>query len=334
MTFRPKPTRRSALLWLSALPFGMAGCGGGSTGPAPADEAPGAGAAPRSYRFGCTIPTFSHPFFVAMKEGLEQQAAETGSTINIVDGKDDSQVQLNAIDGFLVQKVDAVILCPTESETLTPGVQAAVRAGVPVITVNRTVNDAEVVTYVGADDQEGGRLQGEELKKARPEGAKIILLQGVIGSSPQRMREAGLEEAIAGQSGFKIIQKEPYKFQRTLAVTAMETLLSKYPKGEVDAIVAQSDDGALAAVDVCGQRGRSELLIIGFNGESDAFKAIKAGKMHATILQDARTQGIEAVKAAAAHLSGEKVQNPQITPLYTITRENIDQYQPAWESQT
>lgn len=326
-----RPDRRQALLWLAALPLGAAGCGGQKTDPG-APVATGGGAPDRQFHLGCTIPTYGHPFFVAMKDGIEAEAASQGARLTMVDGKDDAQAQLNAIDTFIVQKVDAIILCPTESETLEPGVESANQAGIPVVTVNRTVAGGEVVTYVGADDRQGGRLQGEALIKARPAGAKIILLQGVIGSSPQRERQAGLEEALAGRSEFSIIQREPYKFQRTLAVNAMETLLSKYPKGSVDAIVAQSDDGALAAVDVCGQRGRDELIIIGFNGESDAFDAVKAGDMYATILQDARTQGLEAVKAALAHLNGGTVENPQITPLYTVTKENIDQYEPAWQS--
>ena len=112
----------------------------------------------------------------------------------------------------------------------------------------------------------------------------------------------------------------------------METALLQHPKGSIDAVVAQSDDGALAAADVCGQKGRTELKIIGFNGESDAFDYIRAGKMHATILQDAETQGREAVKATQAHLRGETVKNPMITPLYTVTKENIDQHKPAWQS--
>ncbi|HEU4754796.1 MAG TPA: substrate-binding domain-containing protein, partial [Armatimonadota bacterium] len=98
------------------------------------------------------------------------------------------------------------------------------------------------------------------------------------------------------------------------------------------AIVAQSDDGALAAADVCAQQGRPEIKIIGFNGESDAFDGIRAGRIYATVLQDAETQGREAVKATLKHLAGEQVRNPQITPLYLVTRENLDQYKPAWQS--
>ena len=286
----------------------------------------------RNVKLGATIPTFNHPFFVAMKKGLDEEAAAAGAQINVVDGANDSQKQLSAIDNFAVQKVNAIILCPTETETLVPGVQKANSASIPVITVNRTVAGGDVVTYVGADDTEGGRMQGKALMEALPKGGNIVLLQGVLGSSPQRNREAGLEEALKGHPEYRIVHKVGYDFDRTKGVDRMTTVLLQFPKGKIDAVVAQSDDGALAAADVAGRQGRTELTIIGFNGESDAFDYIKDGKIYATILQDAETQGREAVKATLQHLQGQSVKNPLITPLYTITRKNIDEHKPAWES--
>ena len=150
----------------------------------------------KSYRLGCTIPTFNHPFFVAMKKGLDEEAASAGATINVVDGKNDAQAQLTAIDSFVVQKVDAIVLCPTETETLGPGVEKANGANIPVITVNRIVDKGKVVTYVGADDVEGGRLQGKALMEALPKGGKILLMQGILGSSPQRDRERSEERRV------------------------------------------------------------------------------------------------------------------------------------------
>ncbi len=326
------------LLGLAGAAFSLSACGGDGSGSAPTPPAGGAAptgsasSAGKAYKIGCTIPTFNHPFFVAMKEGLEQQAKEAGSTINVVDGNNDANRQVSAIDDFIVQKVDAIILCPTETKSLISAVEKAHQAGIPVITVNRLVDSPNVVTYVGADDREGGMMQGQALMELLPKGANIVLMEGIIGSSPQRDREAGLEEALKGHATYKIISKQPYDFERTKGITVVETILTQMPKGKIDAIVGQSDDGALAAADVCAQKGRTEIKIIGFNGESDAFDRIKEGKIHATILQDAKTQGVESVKATLKHLGGEKVENPQITPLYIINKDNIDKHSPAWQS--
>ena len=327
-------TRRGLLvLGLGAVAGAVAGCGGsGESGGSPSGGGASTPAGAKKHVLGCTIPTFDHPFFVAMKKGLEEEAAAAGAEINVVDGKNDPQTQLSAIDTMAVKQVSALILCPTETTTLVPGVEKMNQSNIPVITVNRRVDGGDVVTYVGADDKDGGKQQGQALMEALPNGGKIILLQGVMGSSPQRDREAGLMEALQGHSQYEIVQRSPYDFDRTKGVSAMETALLKFKKGEVDAVIAQSDDGALAAADVAERLGRSELKIIGFNGESDAFEYIKAGKIYATILQDAETQGREAVKATLKKLNGETVDKEQITPLYTVTQKNISEYKPAWES--
>jgi ribose transport system substrate-binding protein len=336
------PLRRSwpAIAALVFCALGLSACSpspptpavsSGNTAAAPVSPGTPASAG-KTFRLGCTIPTFGHPFFVAMKKGLDEQAAGDGAGISIVDGEDQTSKQVTAIDNFLVQKVDAIILCPTESKNLVNSVKKANGENVPVITVNRTVDSGKVVTYVGADDTEGGRLQGKALLQALPKGGSIILLQGVLGSSPQRNREAGLEEALNGHPEYQIVQKIPTNFKRNEGIKAMDRVLVQYSKGKINAVVAQSDDGAIAAAKVCGEKGRTEITIVGFNGESDAFALIKAGKVYATVLQDAETQGREAVKATLRHLKGEKVKPLQITPLYLVTQANIGKYKPAWQS--
>jgi ribose transport system substrate-binding protein len=325
---RSLPRRTLLGIAFAACALGLTACGQQSGTPL----SPTAGGAGGNVQLGCTIPTFNHPFFVAMKRGLEEEARAQGVSINVVDGKDDSQAQLTAIDNFVVQGVSAIILCPTETETLGPGVEKANRSGIPVVTVNRTVDGGEVVTYVGADDTEGGRLQARTLMEALPNGGNIVLLQGVLGSSPQRNREAGLEEVLREDPRYRIVKKVEYRFRREMAVDRMQGILLEFPRGRIDAVVAQSDDGALGAADLCGEQGRSELKLIGFNGESAVFDAIREGRIHGTVLQDAETQGREAVRAALKHLKGETVENPQITPLYAITTVNLSDHQPAWQS--
>ncbi|MFN3650531.1 MAG: sugar ABC transporter substrate-binding protein [Armatimonadota bacterium] len=329
-------TRAALAALFVACGLGLSACNGNSAEGGPGNAANGtpasAGGNGKSYKLAATVPTFNHPFFVSMKRGLEDEAQKAGSEISVNDGKNDAQAQISQMETFAVQQVDGIILCPTETDSLPPGVQHANQKNIPVITVNRRVSAGDVVTYVGADDVEGGRLQGRAVIDALPKGGKILLLQGVIGSSPQRDREAGLLEVLKGRPEYEIVSRAPYDFDRTKGVSVMETALNQFPKGAIDCVVAQSDDGALAAADVAGQRGRTELKIIGFNGESAAFDAITAGKIYATVLQDAETQGREAVKATLAHLNGEQVKKEIITPLYLIKKDNIGEHKPAWQS--
>ncbi len=325
----------AGLALLAAVVAGTAGCGGRTP--------EGAGAAtpkggPRILRFGAVLPMFSHPFFVAQKEGLERQAKDLNVAIDVRDGQDDDAKQAAQVQALLDAGVDAIILCPRDEDAAVAAVEAANLAGVPVVTMNRRVHGGNVVAYIGADDEEGGRAQGRALVEALgPKGGAILYLQGTQGSSPQRMRESGLKAVLKDHAEITIADERFAGFAEDQAKEVMTDLVRRFKPGEIAAIVAQSDEMALPAAEVARGEGWADVVVIGFNGTKEAFDAVKDGRLKATVLQDAAEQGALAMKAAAEHvhiqhhLKGQGTVNPeQITPLPVVTKANVDQLKPAY----
>lgn len=310
----------------------MVGCGGTKEGSLPSGG-PSAGIAEGSgaKRIGAVLPMFSHPFFVAQKEGLEEKAAELGFAIDIRDGQDDDTKQINQVDALIQKGIDLLILCPRDSEALIPAIEAANRAKVPVITLNRAVNGGEVVTYVGADDTAGGVSQGEALVKALgAKGGKVIYLQGTQGSSPQRSRKAGFDKVLADHKEISIADDRYADFQEDKAKSVMTDLARRFKPGEVQAIVAQADEMAVPAAEVAKAESWKDLVVIGFNGNKDGFDAIRSGSMTATVLQDAAVQGRRSVEAARDFFEGKTLEKIIYTELPVVDKSNIDQYKPAY----
>lgn len=307
----------------------IAGCGRSGPEPAPTKQQDGGAGAQR--RLGAVLPMFSHPFFIAQQRGLNEEAARLGVAIDVRDGQDDDQKQIVQVEALLNLGIDALILCPRDENALVTAVESANRRHVPVITLNRRVTGGEVVTYVGADDAEGGRAQAEELVRALgPDGGKIIYLQGTPGSSPQVSRERGFKEVL-GEHPEIVIAAEVYaNFQEDQAKEDMTGLVRRFPPGAIRAIVAQADEMALPAAEVARGAGWDDTLVIGFNGNAEAFEAIRAGSMHATILQDAAEQGRLAVQAAVDHLEGKPPPRELHTPLPVVTKANIATLKPAY----
>ncbi len=309
------------------------GCGGGgdTNPPAPQSPATAGGTTAAKKRIGAVLPMFSHPFFVAQKKGLEEKAAELGFEIDIRDGQDDDLKQISQVE-FLIQKgVDLLILCPRDSEALVPAVEAANKAKIPVITLNRRVAGGEVICYVGADDRAGGVAQGEALAKAvGAKGGKIIYLQGTQGSSPQRSRKEGLDEVLKKHPEIVVADSRFADFQEDKAKSMMTDLAQRFQPGQIQAIVAQADEMAVPAAEVVREKGWKDVIVIGFNGNRDGFEAIKAGKMSATVLQDAAVQGRKSVEAAQDHFAGKSLAKDIFTELPVVDATNIDKYQPAY----
>ncbi|MFM7315369.1 MAG: sugar ABC transporter substrate-binding protein [Isosphaeraceae bacterium] len=316
----------------------LAGCGGGGNDksggaplPPPGGAETAATAKTGAKRIGAVLPMFSHPFFVAQKEGLEQKAKELGFEIDIRDGQDDDTKQINQVDALLQKGIDLLILCPRDSEALVPAVESANKANVPVITLNRAVNGGKVVTYVGADDTAGGTSQGEALVKALgTKGGKIIYLQGTQGSSPQRSRKAGLDKVLASHKEITIADDRYADFQEDKAKSIMTDLVRRFKPGEIQAIVAQADEMGVPAAEVAKNEGWKDVVVIGFNGNRDGFDAIKNGTMTATILQDAAVQGRRSVEAAKEFFDGKSLEKLIYTELPVVNKSNIEKYKPAY----
>ncbi|MDG3006202.1 sugar ABC transporter substrate-binding protein [Paludisphaera mucosa] len=316
--------RLHRLILFSFLPSLLSGCGTEST---PTSSRGKAG----SGKIGAVLPTFSHPFFLAMKDGMEAKAKELALDVDVRDGQDDDAKQIGQVETLLNLGCRAVILCPRDEDALTPAVEAANRANVPILAVNRRINGGDVVSYVGADDAEGGVLQGEELVRVLgPKGGRIIYLEGTEGSSPQRKRNAGLTAVLQKHPEIVIADSRFAGFQEDKAKGVMTDLVRRFKPGEIRAVVAQSDEMALPAAEVAQAEGWKDVVVLGFDGSKAAFEAVRDGRLESTVLQDPREQGAKAVEVMAAKLKGETIDREIVTPLRLINRASVDQHQPAY----
>jgi len=105
-----------------------------------------------------TVPGLQFPFFVTMKEEAEATAAKLGVKLNFIDAQNASDKQMAAIETFISQKVDGILISPLTEDSLVPAIEAAVKAGIPVATVDRKANTNVVLIHVGADNVEGAVL--------------------------------------------------------------------------------------------------------------------------------------------------------------------------------
>jgi ribose transport system substrate-binding protein len=322
------------LLWACLLL--PVGCGAEPEAPVPVVSGPPVAPSStskdvRQIRIGAVLPTFSQPFFVAQKKALEAKAEVLHVSIDVRDGQNDDQAQLKQVADLLNLGCDALILCPRDEDALIPAVEAANRVRVPVILLNRRINGGRVACFVGADDTEGGKAQAEALADALgPGGGPIVYLQGLQGSSPQRLRSEGFRAALSDHPKIKIADDRFADFESDRAKAIMTGLTRRFKPGQIRAIVAQSDEMALPAAEAARAAGWKNVIVIGFDGTSAAFGAILSGTMHATILQDPAEQAEKAVEAAVDQLRGKFVLPEQITSLPVITKENAFSFQAAY----
>src|SRR5215207_5325378 len=303
--------------------------------PAASPVAVGTPAAPTGMTIGVTVAYLSVPFYAGFKRGLEDGARQFGFEYDLRDGKGDPATELANIQNFIADGVDLILLTPMSEGTI-PAIIQANEAGIPVIEVNNRAgfgsDEADVVTYVGADDVEFGRLQAVLLDQTfGGEPARIGYVMGIPGTSPQILRAQGFTEELANHPEYEIVAEVNDDFDSAKALAVTQDLLSRFPKGELDVIVMQGPEG-VAAAGFARQNGRDEVQFILGDYPADVRHAIIDGDVLGTINQDPYPQAYEAMHMASLYFNGEEdaIPKPYFLELPIITVENAEATPPAW----
>ena len=251
------------------------------------------------------ISTLDNPFFVTLKEGAEKQAKALDYDLVVLDSQNDPAKELANVEDISVRGVKVLLINPTDSDAVGNAIAVANQKKLPVITLDRAANKGQVVSHIASDNTAGGEMAGNYIAEKLGKGAKIIQLEGIAGTSAARERGAGFAKA-AQAHDFKILASQPADFDRSKGLNVMENLLTAQP--EVQAVFAQNDEMALGALRAIQAAGKKDLVLVGFDGTDDGVKAVKGGKMAATIAQQPDKIGEIGVQTADKVLKGEKVE--------------------------
>ena len=251
------------------------------------------------------ISTLDNPFFVTLKEGAEKQAKALDYDLVVLDSQNDPAKELANVEDISVRGVKILLINPTDSDAVGNAIAVANQKKLPVITLDRAANKGQVVSHIASDNTAGGEMAGNYIAEKLGKGAKIIQLEGIAGTSAARERGAGFAKA-AQAHDFKILASQPADFDRSKGLNVMENLLTAQP--EVQGVFAQNDEMALGALRAIQAAGKKDLVLVGFDGTDDGVKAVKGGKMAATIAQQPDKIGEIGVQTADKVLKGEKVE--------------------------
>ncbi len=233
---------------------------------------------------GMTVPGLQFPFFVTMQDEALAYADKLGVQLLTHDSQNQSSIQMAAVENFISQKVDGILISPMTTDSLVPAIEAAVAAGIPVATVDRKANTDKVLIHVGADNVEGGRAAARFIIEQLGGSGTVIELEGTPGASAALDRKAGFDEIING-SNVKIIVSQTADFSRSKAQNVMENLMQAYPK--FDAVFGANDEMIIGAIEAMQSAGMkpADKTTIGFDATTDAFSYMQEGLLDATIDQ-------------------------------------------------
>jgi inositol transport system substrate-binding protein len=280
----------------------------------------------KNLKIGVTFPILDQ-FLQKVADGMTARAAANGVTLNIVAAQEKTDVQLGQVENFIAQKVDAIVIVPVDTDAAGPMTDAATKAKVPVVYVNRKPSGLPGnVPYVGSDSLVSGTLEMTELAKLAGGKGNVAIIQGDPANEAAVLRTKGCKDVVAKNPGMTVVKEQAGNWARDKGLAIMENWLQSGTK--IDIVCANNDEMALGAIQALKAAGKLQTTLVGgVDATSDALNAMKARELAVTVFQDAKGQGAGGIDAAVRLYNGETVPGYLDVPYQLVTPANMAQFE-------
>jgi ribose transport system substrate-binding protein len=327
------------LLWATCAVVALAGCSSnqststssnatsGTTSNSTASGGNASGAdANRKVRVAFVTNNASDYWTIA-RRGVEKADAELPNLeVDFkIPGEGTAAEQTRIVDDLLSTGVDGFAISPVDPANQTEMINKAA-AQVLVLTQDSDAPDSNRAAYVGTDNRAAGRQAGEQLKKALPQGGKVMVFVGSSDAQNARDRLEGIKEAIKG-SKIEILGVRTDNTDRAKAKSNVADTLVQHP--DIAGLVglwSYNGPSILNAVKDAGKVGK--VKIVCFDEEDETLAGVKSGAIFTTVVQQPYEFGYQAIKIMDKVLHGDKSAIPAskqiIVPTKAIDKNNVE----------
>lgn len=272
-------------------------------------------------------------FFNQMNEGALAAAAELGDEVVIFNANNDPAAQNSAIETYIQQGVDGIVVIAIDVNGIMPAVEQAVEAGIPVVAVDAVLPEGPHAAQVGVDNVTAGAMMGEfflDYMASEMGGEAKVGIVGALNSSIQNIRQAGFVDTISGADGVSMATVVDGQNVQDLALSAAENLITANP--DLDAIYATGEPALLGAIAAVESQGKQDSIrVFGWDLTAQAIAGIDAGYVTAVIQQDPGQMGGTAVEVLNT-LAGGGTTDPIVSvPVTIVTTANVDDFRSIFE---
>ncbi len=282
---------------------------------------------------------------VVMSKALEQEAEKINAqsvlsgkpTVKLIirvagEGPAGIENQIRQMFELIEEKVDLLIVQPTDNAALAEPLRTANRIGIPVVAYDQYIQGGTLTAYRTSDNYQGGYLDGEYIASLFPKHRKlrIVLVEYPHVSSTVERVNGFLDGLNQMKMKFKVL-KSYVAVEPNGGKKAAEGLIHDFPnKGDIDVVFTVNDGGGLALVNELVKQGRTEIKVATIDGDPASVENIRSGKL--TVIDSAQfcgPLGAEAMKCAYAVLLGEKTPYHAVIPVFPVNCDTLHLY-PGW----
>lgn len=272
-------------------------------------------------------------FFTQMNAGAQKAADAASANLVIFNANNDPAAQNNAIETYIQQKVDGIVVVAIDTNGIMAAVKAADVAKIPVTAVDAVLPEGPQKAQVGVDNAGAGKAMGEFFLKymASDMGGKAKLgIVGALNSTIQNIRQKGFEDVVKANAGVTMAGVVDGRNVQDNALAAAENLMTANP--DLTAIYATGEPALLGAVAAVESQGKQkQVKVFGWDLTAQAIKGIDAGYVVGVVQQDPAGMGAAAVNALLTVKKGGSVNKLIPVPIAIVTKDNVEPYRAVFK---
>jgi ribose transport system substrate-binding protein len=308
--------------------FGLIACGQ-SNGPSVTTTTPvptSVVTAPVKKEIGLVMKTLVNPFFVEMEKGARRAESELGISLRVKTAAQETSIeqQIQLVEDLISAKADAIVIAPGDSQRLVSTLKKAADAGIKIVNIDNRLDPETVrqsgmqpVPFVSVDNDAGAYKAGKFLAEGVNVPTDAAILEGIRSANNGRQRMEGARRALLENKQIKVVASETANWNVDEAYSVSKNMFAKHPNIKI--VFAANDMMAIGAIKYLQESGKSAVKIAGYDALNEAIGEIKAGRMIATVDQQAAEQGYQGVALAVKLIQGGRVPENTLIDTRLIT---------------
>lgn len=265
--------------------------------------------------------------WLKVKAGAQDKATELGNvalTFNAPPGKVDAAVQLQMVEDAITKKANAIMLAPLNKDALSPGVEKAKAAGIPVIIIDSGVSTPNFDAFFSTDNGAAARLAADEMAKAIGGKGKVAIVNAQAGAGTTMTRENEFKAQIAAKyPGITIVGTQYSDGDKTKALNQATDFMTANP--DLAGIYGCNEGATVGVGTAVEQAGKTGTVkVIGFDWSADTKALVAKGIVQASMVQNPYVMGSKGLQAAVDVVMKKPTQKLVDTGVTVATKANMD----------
>jgi ribose transport system substrate-binding protein len=281
-------------------------------------------------RVALVMKTLTNPFFIEMEKGARRAEQELNLELLVRTAAQETSIeqQIGIVDQLIRDRVAAIVIAPGDSVELIPVLKKAQDAGIALINIDNRLSPElsrsvglVKLPFVGVDNEAAAYAAVRTVSERVDRPTEAALIEGIRDAANAEERKRGALRALGESSNIRVVAQETANWKVDEGLQIAQGIFQSHPNVQI--LFCANDMMAIGAMKYLESVGRKDVQVVGYDALDPAVAAVRAGRLAATVDQQAAEQGYLGVVYAVRALNGGELPPATLVKTRVVTADSL-----------